>query len=74
MKKLKSVFHNIRIWIKEQWIHFKLPSKGICPVCKKKVRHVYPWWTKNPERDDDAKPLHKRCAAVYYEWDKDERQ
>lgn len=41
-----------------------LMSRGICPVCQKHVFHVYPWWTKNPDKPD-ARPLHNGCFGTF---------
>lgn len=43
----------------------RAPYKGICAYCGKRVRHYYPWFTKNPIRYKDARPLHGECAKIY---------
>ena len=44
---------------------YRVPYQGICAHCGKKVFHSYPWFTKNPDTHEDAKPLHEDCAKIY---------
>lgn len=39
----------------------EVPNHGPCAVCGKDVMHVYPWWTRNPEKYADARPVHGEC-------------
>jgi hypothetical protein len=33
----------------------------LCGICNTYVKKKYCWWTKNPEKYNDAKPLHNEC-------------
>lgn len=66
-KKFKIIAwlrHQLNVFVMR---HFpkRAPYKGICAHCGKKVYHYYPWFTKNPERNEDAQPLHEDCAKHY---------
>jgi len=43
------------------------PGHGPCAVCGKGVFDVFPWWTRNPLRFDDARPVHSgECWQKYF--------
>lgn len=37
---------------------FSLLGAGDCAVCERPVRSAMPWWTKDPEKYEDARPIH----------------
>lgn len=67
---LECLVGRLYAWMRkrrERWNARRI--KGVCPICKKAVRHCYPWWTGNPCKNRDARPLHEECESKWFHRD-----